>query len=61
MLVRLLCSVTLMKNWSDGLMNDPVIPFSVRHKLQESHKQHLIGLIICFIFHSFWTGLLQLS
>jgi hypothetical protein len=38
MLVRLLCSVTLMKNWSDGYMNDPVIPFSVRHELRESRK-----------------------
>lgn len=47
MLVRLLYSVTLMRNWGDGFVNDHVIPFSLEHELQESHKQNLI-VLICF-------------
>ena len=53
MLVRLLCSVALVRNWGDGFVNDHVIPFPIEHELRESHNEDSIALIICRIFHSF--------
>jgi len=61
MLVRLLYLVTPMRNWGNGCVNDHVIPFSLEHELQESHKQNLIALIICFTFRSKMISWLLLS